>query len=103
MSNVADYEELASHRETVANQPTGFFETQMDGQDAVFAYTTLENTGWIVGLFVPSDYVFATLTKLKLVYTIIFIFGLLITGIGGMAFANKISNTVVRLNDHALG
>ena len=102
MSNVADYEELATHRETVANQPTGFFETQMDGQDAVFAYTTLENTGWIVGLFVPSDYVFATLTKLKLVYTIIFIFGLLITGIGGMAFANKISNTVVRLNDHAL-
>ncbi len=102
MSNVADYEELATHRETVANQPTGFFETQMDGQDAVFAYTTLENTGWIVGLFVPSDYVFATLTKLKLVYTIIFIFGLLITGIGGMAFAKRTSSTVIRLKDHAL-
>lgn len=102
MSNVADYEELAVHLETVANQPTGFFETQMDGQDAVFAYTTLENTGWIVGLFVPSDYVFATLTKLKLVYTIIFIFGLLITGIGGMAFAKRISSTVIRLKDHAL-
>ena len=102
MSNVADYEELAVHLETVANQPTGFFETQMDGQDAVFAYTTLENTGWIVGLFVPSDYVFATLTKLKLVYTIIFIFGLLITGIGGRAFAKRMSSTVIRLKDHAL-
>ena len=102
MSNVTDYEELASHKETVYSQPTGFFETHMNGQDAVFAYTTLENTGWIVGLFVPSDYVFATLTKLKLVYTIIFILGLLITGIGGMVFANRISNTVIRLNDHAL-
>ena len=102
MSNVADDAELANHRETIANQPTGFFETQKDGQDAVFAYTTLENTGWIVGLFVPSDYVFATLTKLKLVYTIIFVLGLLIAGIGGMAFAKRISSTVIRLKDHAL-
>ncbi len=101
MSQVMDDPELANIDEQM-DKPTGFFPIIRHGEDMLFAYTTLEETGMIVAFFVPADYVFAPLNKLKLVYGIIFVISMLITGIGGMVFANKISNTVVRLNDHAL-
>ena len=102
MSQVMEDPELASLDEQMDQKTTGFFPIKRHGEDMLFAYTTLEETGMIVAFFVPVDYVFAPLNKLKLVYGIIFVISMLITGIGGMVFANKISNTVVRLNDHAL-
>lgn len=101
MSQVMDDPELANIDDQM-DKPTGFFPMKRHGEDMLFAYTTLEETGMIVAFFVPVDYVFAPLNQLKLVYSIIFVLSMLITGIGGMVFANKISNTVVRLNDHAL-
>lgn len=101
MSQVMDDPELANIDDQM-DKPTGFFPIIRHGEDMLFAYTTLEETGMIVAFFVPVDYVFAPLNQLKLVYSIIFVLSMLITGIGGMVFANKISNTVVRLNDHAL-
>ena len=101
MSQVMDDPELANIDDQM-DKPTGFFPMKRHGEDMLFAYTTLEKTGLIVAFFVPADYVFAPLNKLKLVYGIIFVLSMLITGIGGMVFANRISNTVIRLNDHAL-
>ena len=101
MSQVMDDPELANIDDQM-DKPTGFFPMKRHGEDMLFAYTTLEKTGLIVAFFVPADYVFAPLNKLKLVYGIIFVLSMLITGIGGMVFAKKISNTVIRLNDHAL-
>ena len=101
MSQVMEDAELANIDDQM-DKPTGFFPMKRHGEDMLFAYTTLEKTGLIVAFFVPSDYVFAPLNKLKLVYGIIFVLSMLITGIGGMVFANRISNTVIRLNDHAL-
>ena len=101
MSHVMDDAELANIDDQM-DKPTGFFPMKRHGEDMLFAYTTLEKTGLIVAFFVPADYVFAPLNKLKLVYGIIFVLSMLITGIGGMVFANRISNTVIRLNDHAL-
>ena len=101
MSLVMDDPELANIDDQM-DKPTGFFPIIRHGEETLFAYTTLEKTGLIVAFFVPADYVFAPLNKLKLVYGIIFVLSMLITGIGGMVFANKISNTVIRLNDHAL-
>ena len=101
MSQVMDDPELANIDDQM-DKPTGFFPMKRHGEDMLFAYTTLEETGMIVAFFVPVDYVFAPLNQLKLVYSIIFVLSMLITGIGGMVFANRISNTVIRLNDHAL-
>ena len=101
MSQVMDDPELANIDDQM-DKPTGFFPMKRHGEDMLFAYTTLEKTGLIVAFFVPADYVFTPLNKLKLVYGIIFVLSMLITGVGGMLFANRISNTVIRLNDHAL-
>ena len=68
----------------------------------MFAYTTLERPGWIVGLFVPKDYVFASLTKLKIVYTVLCLLGLILITIGGAIFAKQITSVVVRLKNHAV-
>lgn len=102
MSLIHDDKELASHYDAMLAQPTGYFETSRGGEAEMFAYTTLERPGWIVGLFVPKDYVFASLTKLKIVYTVLWLLGLILITIGGAIFAKQITSVVVRLKNHAV-
>lgn len=102
MSLIHDDKELTSHYDAMLAQPTGYFEISRGGETAMFAYTTLERPGWIVGLFVPKDYVFASLTKLKIVYTVLCLLGLILITIGGAIFAKQITSVVVRLKNHAV-
>ena len=102
MSLIHDDKELTSHYDAMLAQPTGYFEISHGGETEMFAYTTLERPGWIVGLFVPKDYVFASLTKLKIVYTVLCLLGLILITIGGAIFAKQITSVVVRLKNHAV-
>lgn len=102
MSLIHDDKELTSHYDAMLAQPTGYFEISRGGETEMFAYTTLECPGWIVGLFVPKDYVFASLTKLKIVYTVLCLLGLILITIGGAIFAKQITSVVVRLKNHAV-
>lgn len=102
MSLIHDDKELTSHYDAMLAQPTGYFEISRGGGTEMFAYTTLERPGWIVGLFVPKDYVFASLTKLKIVYTVLCLLGLILIAIGGAIFAKQITSVVVRLKNHAV-
>lgn len=102
MSLIHDDKELTSHYDAMLAQPTGYFEISRGGETEMFAYTTLERPGWIVGLFVPKDYVFASLTKLKIVYTVLCLLGLILIAIGGAIFAKQITSVVVRLKNHAV-
>ena len=102
MSLIHDDKELTSHYDAMLAQPTGYFEISRGGETEMFAYTTLERPGWIVGLFVPKDYVFASLTKLKIVYTVLCLLGLILIAIGGAIFAKQITSVVVHLKNHAV-
>ena len=102
MSLIHDDKELTSHYDAMLAQPAGYFEISRGGETEMFAYTTLERPGWIVGLFVPKDYVFASLTKLKIVYTVLCLLGLILITIGGAIFAKQITSVVVRLKNHAV-
>lgn len=102
MSLIHDDKELTSHYDAMLAQPTGYFEISRGGETEMFAYTTLERPGWIVGLFVPKDYVFASLTKLKIVYTVLCLLGLILITIGGAIFSKQITSVVVRLKNHAV-
>lgn len=102
MSLIHDDKELTSHYGAMLAQPTGYFEISRGGETEMFAYTTLERPGWIVGLFVPKDYVFASLTKLKIVYTVLCLLGLILITIGGAIFTKQITSVVVHLKNHAV-
>ena len=102
MSLIHDDKELTSHYDAMLAQPTGYFEISGGDETEMFAYTTLERPGWIVGLFVPKDYVFASLTKLKIIYTVLCLLGLILITIGGAIFAKQITSVVVRLKNHAV-
>ena len=102
MSLIHDDKELTSHYDAMLAQPTGYFEISRGGETEMFAYTTLERPGWLVGLFVPKDYVFASLTKLKIVYTVLCLLGLILITIGGAIFTKQITSVVVRLKNHAV-
>lgn len=101
MSKIQDDGDLASHYNDMLSDGTGYFELERNGEDTVFAYTTLSSSGWIVGLFVPRDYVFAPLTTLRLVYGIVFLIGVALTCLGGFFFAKKIIDVVLRLKENA--
>lgn len=101
MSDIRTNEELATHYEAMLAEPSGYFEVERDGETELFAYTTLDHPGWIVGLFVDKDYVFAALGHLRMVYLGIFVVGLLAIGFGGATFSRRITSEVLRLKDYA--
>lgn len=101
MSKVQDIPGLNEHYDEILKNGTGFFEMEKNGDTTLFAYTTLSSSGWIVGLFVSKDYVFSSLNTLKLVYSILFIVGLIITCLSLAFFAKKIINVVLKLKENA--
>lgn len=101
MSKVQDIPGLNEHYEEMQKNGNGFFELEKNGETTLFAYTTLSSSGWIVGLFVSKDYVFSSLNTLKLVYSMLFIVGLIVTCLSLAFFAKKIINVVLKLKAHA--
>ena len=101
MSLAKDHKDISLFYDKMMSAPDGYFECERNGQTELFAYTTLEKPGWIVGLFVPKDYVFAALTKLKITYGAIFLIAMLMIGFGGTVFSRKIVSTVTGLTGYA--
>ena len=82
------------------NQRNGFFLTE-DGN--VFAYTTVESTGWIVAISVPQGIVFESINDLRKTYiflTFVTILGILITVMFSLRFSGRIIKNIVNLKNH---
>lgn len=101
MSTLSNHQDLAPYYMKMLSISSGYFELERNGSTELFAYTTIDKPGWIVGMFVPKDYVFASLNNLKLAYGLIFIISILLLGIGGSAFAHRIVSIIHRLKDYA--
>lgn len=72
----------------------GFFITS---DENIFAYATVETTGWIVAIKVPQEKVFAPINELRTTYiflTIATILGLLITVIFSLHFSGRIIRNI---------
>ena len=101
MKNFKEISGLGSHFEEMLKNKEGYFEVTIDGQDKVFAYTTVPETGWLMGISVPSDFVFASLTHLKIVFAVLTVVGLLLAGFICLTFANRITTPIEGLESHA--
>lgn len=101
MKNFKEIDGLGNHFDEMVKNGEGYFETTINGEDQVFAYQTVPSTGWIMGISVPSSFVFAPLDHLKIVFTILTIAGLLLVVFICRSFANRIVGPVVMLEAHA--
>ena len=95
---------MAAHFDEMKNNRTGFFilpATETFPHESVFAYTTAESTGWIVGISVDNGYVYASANHLRNIYLIlaVVIFGALL--ITFRKLAHSITMPIIALESHA--
>ncbi len=97
---VAQNPVLRDHFQAIVESPEGFFSIDQD----IFAYTTVESTGWIVGILVPNEIVFASLDHLRVVYTAltaVMIVGIFLMVAFSLVFANRIVRNINDIKKHA--
>lgn len=101
MKSFKDIDGLGNHFDEMVKNGEGYFETTINGEEKVFAYQTVPSTGWIMGISVPTSFVFAPLRHLKIIFAILTVIGLLLALGICRSFAGRIVTPVSRLESHA--
>ena len=95
---------IAEHFNEMLTNGSGYFslpEDQMYG-DRVFAYTTIESTGWILGIAVSEDFILGAIKTLRSTYAILGVVGLALMILACMKMASSITNPIEQLQKHAV-
>lgn len=100
--NFKDIDGLGHNYDEMVSKGNGYFEVEINGVDTVFAYAKVPSTGWMVGITVPADKVFAPLKKLRWMFSIFIIVGLLLAFGICLTFAGKITKPVAKLEGYAV-
>lgn len=101
MTNFTEIDGLGSHFDEMVKNGEGYFEATINGEDKVFAYQTVPSTGWIMGISVPSSFVFSALNHLKIMFSLLTVIGLVLTAFVCLNFAGRITKPVSLLEEHA--
>lgn len=100
-SNIKDLPGIGSHLSEMISNGKGFFELEGKYGDEVFAYVTIPSTGWIMALDVPANIVFAPAHKLRWVFGVLTLLGIVLA-LGVCAkTASSIINPLSALEGHA--
>ena len=97
---IADNPVLKDHIAEMAQKKSGYFTANVGGQELVIAYESMNATGWITAVSVPADIVFAELTKLKMIYGVLTVVGVILIVVALLYFANNVVNQIKGLVAH---
>ena len=100
-SNIKDLPGISEHLNDMYTNGKGFFELEGKYGQEVFAYVTIPATGWIMALDVPGDIVFAPAHKLRWIFGILTILGIILALIVCAKTASSIISPLSALEDHA--
>ena len=100
--NFKDIDGLGKHFDEMVQQGDGYFEVTVDGEDMVFAYSTVPTTGWLIGITVPSEFVFAPLRNLRIMFVVLIVVGFVLAFAICLMFARKITEPVARLEEYSI-
>ena len=94
---------IDAHFNEMLSTPTGHFILKSDGthEDEIFVYTTLESTGWIMGIADSESFVYATANRLRMIYLVLTIIGLVAMQLVFRQMAKSITNPIIELEKHA--
>lgn len=100
MSNVKDDGGIGKYLEEMRAKGQGYFMTNENGVDYIFAYTTVKSTGWLLGISVEKDFVFAQANSLRIRYGILSVAGIIITVLACLKFSGQVVSTILALTGH---
>lgn len=95
---------LGKHWDEISKNKSGYFIVENDDTgkgDSVFAYTTLDSSGWVIGIDAPKDFVFAPIDRLRYTYIALGITGLAIMLLICLRFAAQITRPIIKLEENA--
>ncbi len=87
---------LKEHIAEMAQKKEGFFVAS----GKVIAYETMPTVGWMTVVGVPEDFVFAELAKLRMIYGILTVVGVVLILVALLFFANNIVKQITGLVAH---
>ena len=100
--NFRDIDGLGKHFDEMTRQGNGYFEVTINGEDMVFAFSTVPATGWLIGITVPSDFVFAPLSNLRMLFAVLIVVGFALAFGICVVFANTITTPVSKLEEYSI-
>lgn len=100
---VQDIPAMSAHFNEMLTTSSGYFRLPGDSNhaDGLFAYTTLESTGWLVGISVEEDFVFSTAHTLRNTYLVLTVVGLLLMMGMFRQMAISITTPIEKLENYA--
>ncbi|WP_294156831.1 methyl-accepting chemotaxis protein [uncultured Selenomonas sp.] len=99
--DVKDIPGLNSKFADMVAKGSGMFTQDMDGEDTVIAYATIDGPGWIMMMAVPESVVYAALTHMKIAFIIVTLIGLAVIMVICQLFARRITAPIALLKDQA--
>lgn len=100
-SNIKNLAGVGEHYNEMVTNGSGYFEMESRRGQEVFAYSTMPTTNWIIGLAVSSDFVFESATKLRNLFIICTVIGVILSFIVCGKTAQTIINPLSALEHHA--
>lgn len=100
--NFKEIDGLGKHFDEMVKSGNGYFEVTINGEDMVFAYSTVPATGWLMGITVPSDAVFAPLRNLRILFGVLIVLGFISAFSICLFFAGKITMPVAALEEYSI-
>ena len=98
--NVTDASGLGEHWQDITASGSGHFSLKQNGENQVFAYTTVPRTKWIIGVIVPEQVIFGTMSSLKITFAILTIVGILLIVFACLRLSGDIVRRIITLKEH---
>ena len=102
MQDAHELEGIGEHFDEMVEKKNGYFIMNDSTGKKVFAYSTMPDTNWLVGIAVDYDFVFASVNHLVLGYSLLTIFGVVLIVLMCLQFSKKILDSVLTLEQHAV-
>ncbi len=100
LKKIADNVVLKDHIAEMAQKKEGYFVTAASGEERVIGYKTMASTGWIVAVGAPSSFVFAEISKLRMMYGVLTGVGIVLIVVALLYASNSIVRNILGLTGH---
>ncbi|SFA85098.1 methyl-accepting chemotaxis protein [Selenomonas ruminantium] len=102
MSEAKDIKGVGEKLDSMFQSGSGYFTyDDADGVNQLCAYTTVPTTGWLIAMAVPTDFVFAPIHRMRMIYGVLIVIGFLLVAGICLTFAARITKPIVALEGQA--
>lgn len=101
MSNFSEMEGIGTYWQEIDANHAGHIDFKDSSGNKIFAYTTLESTGWVVGVIVDEDFALEPVAHMRLTYGILTLVGIALSVFACLRMSTSIVGAVEALDKNA--